>query len=32
MDVVVVFFLDYGICYFGKIYNDEWMKQQGFMQ
>lgn len=26
-DVVVVFLFDYGSCYLGKIYNDEWMKQ-----
>lgn len=31
-DVVVALFPDHGTRYLGKIYNDEWMKQQGFMQ
>jgi cystathionine beta-synthase len=31
-DVVVVLFPDHGSRYLGKIYNDEWMKQQGFMR
>lgn len=30
-DVIVVLFPDHGSRYLGKIYNDEWMKQQGFM-
>lgn len=30
-DVVVTLFPDHGSRYLGKIYNDEWMKQQGFM-
>ncbi|MEM9261549.1 MAG: cysteine synthase family protein [Bacteroidota bacterium] len=30
-DVVVVLFPDHGSRYLGKIYNDEWMKQQGFL-
>lgn len=30
-DVVVVLFPDHGSRYLGKIYSDEWMKQQGFM-
>ena len=30
-DVVVVLFPDHGTRYLGKIYNDEWMKQQGFL-
>jgi len=30
-DVVVVIFHDHGTRYVGKIFNDEWMKQQGFM-
>ncbi len=29
--VVVVIFPDHGSRYMSKIYNDEWMKQQGFM-
>ncbi|MCB0636412.1 MAG: cystathionine beta-synthase, partial [Lewinella sp.] len=29
--VVVVLFPDHGSRYLGKIYNDEWMKQQGFL-
>lgn len=31
-DVVVALFPDHGTRYLGKVYNDEWMKQQGFMQ
>lgn len=31
-DVVVVLFHDHGSRYIGKIYNDEWMKEQGFME
>ncbi len=31
-DVVVVLFPDHGSRYLGKVYNDEWMKQQGFMR
>lgn len=30
-DVVVVLFPDHGSRYLGKVYNDEWMKQQGFI-
>ena len=30
-DVVVVLLPDHGSRYLGKIYNDEWMKQQGFL-
>ena len=30
-DVVVVLFPDHGSRYLGKVYNDEWMKQNGFM-
>lgn len=30
-DVVVVLFHDHGSRYVGKIFNDEWMKAQGFM-
>ncbi|WP_121667174.1 PLP-dependent cysteine synthase family protein [Mesonia aquimarina] len=30
-DVVVVLFHDHGSRYVGKIYNDEWMKKQGFI-
>lgn len=29
-DVVVILFPDHGSRYLGKIYNDEWMNQQGF--
>ncbi len=29
--VVVVIFPDHGSRYMGKVYNDEWMRQQGFM-
>jgi cystathionine beta-synthase len=31
-DVVVVLFPDHGSRYLGKIYNDEWMRQQGFIR
>ncbi len=31
-DVVVVLFHDHGSRYVGKIYNDEWMKNQGFWE
>ena len=30
-DVVVVLFHDHGSRYIGKIYNDEWMKANGFI-
>lgn len=30
-DLVVVLFPDHGSRYLGKIYNDEWMKEMGFM-
>lgn len=30
-DVVVVLFHDHGSRYVGKVFNDEWMKEQGFM-
>lgn len=30
-DVVAVLFPDHGSRYLGKVYNDEWMKQQGFL-
>lgn len=30
-DVVVVLFPDHGSRYVGKIYNDDWMRQNGFM-
>ncbi len=30
-DVVVVLFPDHGTRYLGKVYNDDWMQQQGFM-
>ncbi len=30
-DVVVVIFHDHGSRYVGKIYNDEWMRQRGFL-
>lgn len=30
-DVVVVLFHDHGSRYVGKIYNDEWMREQGFL-
>jgi len=31
-DLVVVLFHDHGSRYVGKIYNDEWMKKQGFLE
>jgi cystathionine beta-synthase len=31
-DVVVVLFPDHGSRYLGKIYNDDWMKEQGFLR
>ena len=31
-DMVVVLFSDHGSKYFGKIFNDEWMQEQGFME
>jgi len=31
-DVVVVLFHDHGSRYVGKIFNDEWMRKQGFME
>lgn len=31
-DVVVVLFPDHGSRYLGKIYNDDWMKQQGYIK
>ncbi len=31
-DVVVVLFHDHGSRYVGKIFNDEWMKEQGFLE
>jgi len=30
-DVVVVIFHDHGSRYIGKLYNDQWMKEQGFI-
>lgn len=30
-DVVVVIFHDHGSRYIGKVYNDDWMRKQGFM-
>ena len=30
-DVVVLIFPDHGSKYLGKVFNDEWMRQQGFM-
>jgi cystathionine beta-synthase len=30
-DVVVILFHDHGSRYVGKIFNDEWMKEQGFL-
>ena len=30
-DVVVVLFHDHGSRYVGKVFNDEWMKKQGFL-
>ena len=31
-DVVVVLFHDHGSRYVGKIYNDDWMREQGFLE
>ena len=31
-DVVVVLFHDHGSRYIGKMFNDEWMKNQGFLE
>ena len=31
-DVVVVIFHDHGTRYLGKMYNDEWMRDRGFLQ
>ena len=31
-DVVVVLFHDHGSRYIGKIFNDEWMKERGFLE
>ena len=31
-DIVVVIFHDHGTRYVGKLFNDDWMKQQGFMK
>ena len=31
-DVVVVLFSDHGSKYFGKIFSDDWMRAQGFME
>lgn len=31
-DVVVLIFHDHGSRYIGKIYNDDWMRQRGFLQ
>lgn len=31
-DVVVVIFHDHGTRYVGKIYNDDWMRERGFLQ
>ena len=30
-DVVVILFHDHGSRYIGKLYNDDWMRQQGFL-
>ena len=30
-DVVVVIFHDHGTRYVGKLFNNDWMKQQGFL-
>ena len=30
-DIVVVLFHDHGSRYVGKVYNDDWMREQGFM-
>ena len=31
-DIVVVIFHDHGTRYVGKLFNDDWMKKQGFMK
>lgn len=31
-DVVVIIFHDHGSRYLGKIYNDDWMRERGFLQ
>ena len=31
-DVVVVLFPDHGSRYLGKVYNDDWMKEQGYLR
>jgi hypothetical protein len=31
IDVVVVLFHDHGSRYVGKVYNDDWMKSQGWI-
>ena len=31
-DVVVVLFHDHGSRYVAKIYNDDWMREQGFIE
>ena len=31
-DVVVVIFHDHGTRYVGKLFNDDWMKAQGFIE
>lgn len=31
-DVVVIIFHDHGTRYVGKIYNDEWMRERGFLE
>ena len=30
-DVVVIIFHDHGSRYIGKLYNDDWMKERGFL-
>ena len=30
-DMVVVIFHDHGTRYIGKLYNDDWMRENGFM-
>jgi len=30
-DIVVIIFHDHGSRYVGKVYNDEWMRQRGFL-
>jgi len=31
-DVVVVLFHDHGSRYVGKIFNDDWMREKGFLE